>query len=429
MKAETKVGLFAVCGVVLFGVAVYMLGNISVGGEYKINVRFHDVSGLPSKSVIKLNGVEIGKVRAIKMDGDGVIVVLGVKKNVPVYKDSVFKIMATSIIGSKYLGVEQGRPAAGVFNDGDSVNGYNELAMDQMLNETMASVKQFVDSVNNNGAFGADLNATLVNLRQLSNNISELVSTLRPYLEHSMEDISDVTVSLKDLMARADVITRQIQDSEGVIGSLINDPEMKDDLKASVSDLRATMVDAREFVGKMSKFRVFWMFDGYYNTDAEAFNTNIALKIYPSNDYMYYRVGYNNIGNEDDSLGSKDYVEKNKIEARLGFYNNYFDLSAGYIRGGGGAELLLMPFYDRKFLNRVSFQTAVTDFGRDRTINGRHFNKPNLLYGVNFDINKYFSVGAGMTDALEVNQPYLKTTIKFQDKDIASFFGLATLAS
>ncbi|MDR0292476.1 MAG: MlaD family protein [Elusimicrobium sp.] len=428
MRPETKVGLFTVIGIVLFGITIYMLGNISMGGEYKITVRFNDVSGLPKKSVVKLNGVEVGKVRDIKMSGDHVAAVLGIKEGVGVFRDSVFKIASTSLIGTKYLAIVQGNPSSGILKDGDIVDGSQEPPLEEMLAQTMSTVQDLAKSVNGNGELGRNLNETMLNLRMLSNNLNSLIASMKPYLENTMTNVSRSTDDLQALMARADDITRQIQDSEGVLGALINDPQMKKDIKESVSNLNATMGEAKEFIGKMSRFRVFWLYDGYYNTASGVMSNNVGLKIYPSNDYMYYRVGASNLGNTKNFQGTNDYIERNEIDARLGFYNRYLDISAGYIMGAGGVAAVVTPFADSQFLKRLSLQGQATDFGRDRYINGRHFNHANIWYGANFEINKYLNVGAGMTDALEVNQPYIKATVKFQDKDIAAFFGLATLA-
>ncbi|MCL2888060.1 MAG: MlaD family protein [Elusimicrobia bacterium] len=428
MRPETKVGLFTVIGIVLFGITIYMLGNVSMGGEYKINVRFGDVSGLPKKSVVKLNGVDVGKVRDIQMRGDHVNVVLGIRDHVEIYRDSVFKIASTSLIGTKYLAIVQGSGAAGVLKHGDTVDGSKELPLEEMLAQTMNTVQDLAKSVNSNGDLGRNLNETMLNMRLLSNNLNSLIASMKPYLENTMTNVSRSTDDLQTLMARADEITRQIQESEGVLGALINDPQMKMDVKESVSNLKTTMGEAKEFIGKMSRFRVFWMYDGYYNTASGAVSNNVGLKIYPSNDYMYYRVGLSNLGNTNNIQGKDDYMEKNQLDARLGFYNRYFDVSAGYIMGAGGLAAVVTPFADTEFLNKFSVQGQATDFGRDRDINGRHFSKPNLWYGVNFEINKYLNVGAGVEDALEVNQPYIKASVKFQDKDIAAFFGLATLA-
>ena len=90
--------------------------------------------------------------------------------------------------------------------------------------------------------------------------------------------------------------------------------------------------------------------------------------------------------------------------------------------------LELKPFYNRNFLDRLTVSGEFTDFGRDRVINHRHFNKPNISYGADFRINRFFKVGAWQRDALETNNFAVRANVSFNDQDISSFFGLAAVA-
>ena len=62
MKSETKLGIFTILGLILFGFSLYFLGGLSVTRTYNLNIKFNDVSGLPIKAPVKLAGVEVGKV-------------------------------------------------------------------------------------------------------------------------------------------------------------------------------------------------------------------------------------------------------------------------------------------------------------------------------------------------------------------------------
>ncbi len=428
MNAETKLGIFTVLGLAVFGFSLYFLGGLSVTRTYDVNVKFEDVSGLPVKAPVKLSGVEVGKVKQIKIEGDDVVVVAEIRKDVPLHRGAQFSVVMTGIIGSKYLKVVQGDPSAAVYKNGDYLNGVNELPLDVMVTQTMASIKDFVDSVNNQGAFGARLNDTMAEVRQLSTNLNQMVATLRPYMTRTMENLDSASVRLNDLMAKADALITSINNGEGVIGSLLKDPEMKQEVKESVADLKDTMAEVKTFVGKMSRFQVYWDYDFFYMPEANVTSSDLALEIFPASGYTFYRVGMANLGNEDDRLGSKDYLEKNKLDVRFGLYNDWAKISAGLIRGGGGVALELMPFKKYDFWNRFTLTGEFYDWGRDRVINGRNFNKPNLSYGVDFRFNRFFSVGAWMRDALETNDVAVKANLSFNDQDISSFFGLAAVA-
>lgn len=422
MKPETKLGLFTVLGLAALGFSLYFLGGFSITRSYDINVQFADVSGLPVKAAVKLSGVEVGKVKEIKIEDGKVIVVAAINENIPLYRGSRFSVAMTGIIGTKYLKVEQGDESLGLLRAGDYTAGVDEVPMDQQIANTMTSVKELVDSINQRGQFGAQLNDAMRDIRQLSANVNQLVITMRPYVTDSMKNLQEITDKLNAVM---DSITNE----EGVLGSLIKDKEMKEQVKQSVSELKTTMTEVKSFVGKMSRFRVYWDYDFFYAPDAGISTSDLALEIFPSSGYTYYRAGIANIGNEDDKLGDGDYIERNKLDLRFGLYNQWANLSAGMIRGAGGMALELKPFYNHEFLQRFTVGAEFTDWGRDRVINDRHFNQPNLSYGVDYRISKYFSVGAWMRDAMETNYFNVKANISFNDQDISSFFGLATMAN
>lgn len=422
MKPETKLGLFTVLGLAALGFSLYFLGGFSITRSYDINVQFADVSGLPVKAAVKLSGVEVGKVKEIKIEDGKVIVVAAINENIPLYRGSRFSVAMTGIIGTKYLKVEQGDESLGLLRAGDYTAGVDEVPMDQQIANTMTSVKELVDSINQRGQFGAQLNDAMRDIRQLSANVNQLVMTMRPYVTDSMKNLQEITDKLNAVM---DSITNE----EGVLGSLIKDKEMKEQVKQSVSELKTTMTEVKSFVGKMSRFRVYWDYDFFYAPDAGISTSDLALEIFPSSGYTYYRAGIANIGNEDDKLGDGDYIERNKLDLRFGLYNQWANLSAGMIRGAGGVALELKPFYNHEFLQRFTVGAEFTDWGRDRVINDRHFNQPNLSYGVDYRISKYFSVGVWMRDAMETNYFNVKANISFNDQDISSFFGLATMAN
>ncbi len=428
MKPETKLGLFTVVGIAVLGFSLYFLGGLSVTRTYDINIKFQDVSGLPVKAPVKLAGVEIGKVKAIKIEDGGVVVVAAVDENIPLYKDTRFSVVMTGIIGTKYLKAVKGSAAAGVLKPGDYVQGTDEVPMDVMITQTMASIKELVDSVHQQGQFGKNLNASLQEVRQLSANLNQMVASMRPYLNNSVQNLDQISEQLKDVVAKADNVMTSLDNGDGVIGSLIKDPNMKSDVKESVTKLKETMTEVKTFVGKMSRFRIYWDYDFFYQPSSQIASSDLALEIYPSSGYTFYRAGIANIGNEDDTPAKGDYLERNKIDLRFGLYNRWASVSAGLIRGAGGVAMELRPFYDQEFLNRFTGTVELTDWGRDRVINNRQFNKPNLTYGVDFRFNRYFSVGAWMRDALETNEFAVKANISFNDQDISSFFGMATLA-
>jgi len=428
MTSETKVGLFTIVALALFGFSLYFLGGLSVTKTYELNIKFNDVSGLPVKAPVKLAGVEVGRVKKIKIEKGDVVVVADINKEIELREGAQFSVVMTGIIGSKYLKAVQGSPSAPALKPGAYVQGTEDIPMDVMITQAMGSIKDFVDSVNNNGQMGAQLNQTMTEVRQLSANLNQMVATMRPYLTTSVQNLDVASERLTELLAKADALMDGLNKGDGVIGGLLKDEEMKTDVKQSVADLKTTIAEVKQFVGKMGKFQVYWDYDFYYMTKSNLSSSDLGVDIYTPSGYTFYHVGMDNLGNEDNRLDPKDFLEKNQMDVRLGLYNDWGKLTAGLVRGAGGVGVEVTPFYRHDFLNRLTVAGEFTDWGRDRVINGRNFNKPNVSYGVDFRVNRFFTVGAWARDALETNDFAVKANVSFNDQDISSFFGLAAVA-
>ncbi|WP_428048308.1 MlaD family protein [Candidatus Proelusimicrobium excrementi] len=427
MTSETKVGLFTFFGLVLLGFSIYMLGNFTVSKGFDINVYFKNVSGLPAKSIVRLNGVEVGKVKELKLDGPRVAAVVRLNDGAVVYKNSRFSIAATSLIGTNYLQIDQGDFSSGILAEGDSVEGESMSSVTDMLAETMATINNLASGIAANGKFAEDLNATLENLRMLSGNLNELVFSLRPYLSSSMQDVSELTKASKELMAKID-------GGDGLFTALVQDEQMKTDVQTTLANVRQVSEDAKQFIGKMAKFRIFWEYDARYQPDGNLTESDLGIKFVPANGFTYYRVGISDLGNRDNApKDDKDYRGKpNQIDARLGLYNKWADLQVGMIRGAGGGILALKPFYKSEVLPVREFNVygEVTDFGRNRVINNKLFDKPKAAIGARTFVTKNVGVGIRYNEMLEKDARALQLTgsLSFEDKELASMLGLATLA-
>ena len=157
MNGEMKVGLFVLVGSILFGTAVFLLGDYSFQKFYPVYIEFSDVAGLPDKAVVKLSGVDVGKIKQISIRDEKVIVELAVRDGVKIYRDSRFLVGSTSMIGSKFLQVDQGKPAAGVIKAGDTMRGDDALPMDRAIAKAVESLQKMAEDINGEGRLARDI--------------------------------------------------------------------------------------------------------------------------------------------------------------------------------------------------------------------------------------------------------------------------------
>ncbi len=427
MNGEIKVGLFVLVGSVLFGTAVFLLGDYSFQRYYSIKAEFSDVAGLPEKGAVKLSGVDVGKIKSISLDGEKVVVELAIEDGVKIYRDSRFLVGSTSMIGSKFLEVDQGHAAAGIIEAGATVRGEDILPLDRAMSRAVNSLESLVGDIRGEGKLARDLDEILNNLREVTGNVNELVSNSQPHAEKVVERLDSITAKLDAMLEKTNSIVDKVDRGEGVAGALVSDQKMKADVSSAITNLKDASVSVKEALGRVGGFRTYLKWDFKYEPLAKSSKSDFGVKIYPRAGRYYYVGGANMLNTKDIAKGT-DYETMNTVDAQLGWDVGNFDLYAGVVRGTGGSGVRWRPFMNTKW-DRIELLAEGSEFTRNRRIKGRTFNDPRVDAGVNFKLNKYVSAGVRLNDMLEVKRVDYTTRVMFEDKDIAYLFGFATLGS
>ncbi|HOX23995.1 MAG TPA: hypothetical protein PLL10_11055, partial [Elusimicrobiales bacterium] len=279
-----------------------------------------------------------------------------------------------------------------------------------------------------NGQFASQLNQTMNNVRQLTANLNDLIATTSPHMTGTMEHMESLTAKLDQLIAKADGLMDDIKSGKGAVGALMTDQKMKEDVKQTLSNVKETTESAKKMLGRLGGFRVAWSYENLYEPQVEQSRSNLGLKVSPRKGRYYY-LGVSNIGNPADQARRPDYVEKNRLDARLGWENNAYDFYGGLLHGSGGVGLRVKPLYDVPFWDRFSALTEIYDWTRRRTINGRYFGNPNYNVGGEFRIHRILSVGMRATDIAGTGNTQYTANLTFEDKDLSYLLGIITLGT
>ncbi len=108
---ELVVGLFVLIGIVCLGYISIKLGRLEVigGGYYTVYAEFEKAGGVKPGSVVEIAGVEVGKVRSVKLNKDyQARVELEISKEVKIQEDSIASIKTKGLIGEKYVQITPG---------------------------------------------------------------------------------------------------------------------------------------------------------------------------------------------------------------------------------------------------------------------------------------------------------------------------------
>lgn len=432
MSTETKVGAFVMAGLLLMGTAIFLLGDFTLEKRYPLYVLFHDVGGLSSQSPVKLSGVEVGIVRDILLEGSQAKVVLSLRHGVPVYRDAALTVGSTGIIGSKYLQIDQGRPESGAWPPGSVLNGVDPVSIEKALAKALGGLQDLLGGLNGEegkrGPAVRNLNGILANVRSLTANLDEMIGDVKPGVTEAMNRMDAITAKLDAILAKTDAMMEAINSSKGPVGAMLHDEKMKEDVQETVSSLKDVAGTARDMLGRINQFRVYWNYDWRYEHAIRTSRGDIGLKIVPR-EGRYYYLGGSNLGNISDLPRGTDYVRKNTVDALLGFVWGGWDLGVGVIRSGGGAKATWTPVPGDSAWGRLSLFAQGYDFGRNRTIEGRRFTHPEYDFGAMVRLHRMVGLGARLEDVQETRRYQTWINVNFEDRDIAYLLGMASFGA
>ena len=121
-----KIGLY-MSAALIAAAAYFMLGKSDIkhadGGDYyQLHARFNRTDGLLVGDLVRLSGMNVGKVVDAKLDDHfKAVLTLDIKEGIEIPDDSSASIVSSSLLGSKYIeiepcGSEDFLPAGSEFN-------------------------------------------------------------------------------------------------------------------------------------------------------------------------------------------------------------------------------------------------------------------------------------------------------------------------
>jgi len=107
---ELTVGIFVLIGFLSISYLSIRLGKLEVigGAGYTVYAEFANAGGIKPGSVVEIAGVEIGKVKSVRLDNYSALASLWIHKGVKLQDDAIASIKTKGLIGEKYIQVAPG---------------------------------------------------------------------------------------------------------------------------------------------------------------------------------------------------------------------------------------------------------------------------------------------------------------------------------
>jgi phospholipid/cholesterol/gamma-HCH transport system substrate-binding protein len=212
--SELKIGVVGVVALVLLAIII-----VAVGGQggfwwqrYPLKARFHDVNGLKTGAVVRLNGKEIGKVTSVEFAGSEIEVVFEVSTDVRrlITTESEATMGSLSLLGEPIIDLkasERGTP----------LPNWSYVPASQRT--------AFGDLTTNASQTLEEAGRVLADVRAGRGSVGKLFTDQELYDE------------LRQFAASAAVVAGYLRDGRGTLGSLAKDPAAYNELKASLETL------------------------------------------------------------------------------------------------------------------------------------------------------------------------------------------------
>ena len=119
------VGLFVALGIVaaiFLSLRVANLTSLQGGETYQVSAEFDNIGGLKVRAPVKSAGVTVGRVSAIRYDGDmhKAVVTMALDSEYEFSTDSSMSILTSGLLGEQYVGLQTGSDSE-MLQEGDLV--------------------------------------------------------------------------------------------------------------------------------------------------------------------------------------------------------------------------------------------------------------------------------------------------------------------
>jgi phospholipid/cholesterol/gamma-HCH transport system substrate-binding protein len=182
---ELKTGLIVVAAIAV--AAVFWLKTTNFSNKpYRLRTQFNYAEGLKADSVVKLSGIEIGRIENIKFTytpETRVELTLLLNNDAKIHEDSIAYISSSGIVGDAFLGLTPGSPDRPFVKDGDTVSSEDPVEMRKIMKQ--------VDSI------ASSLDKTLAEFRELTSNVNGVVKDNKTRIDSLLVNLEQTAVNFK----------------------------------------------------------------------------------------------------------------------------------------------------------------------------------------------------------------------------------------
>lgn len=294
MKTEIKIGITGVVAIVALYLGINFLKGVNLmTSSETYYITFKNAKGLTKSSPVYADGYQVGIVSGISYDYNRpgeVVVAISADKGVRIPKGSTAKL-DEAVLGGCTLNMLLATNLREAYQPGDTIKGSEAGGLMQsvqgmvpQLEQVVAKVDSLVVSLNllvsnpnlpiimeNARLLTESLNQSGEHLNTLLNkDIPQLTSTYTKAGENIVEltgkmnqlDLQATLDSVNQTISSIHTMMAQIQNPEGTLGKLMNDPSLYNNLNHVVQSADSLVIDLKAHPKRYVHFSVFGKKEG-----------------------------------------------------------------------------------------------------------------------------------------------------------------------
>lgn len=464
MKLEAKIGLFVVMALgalLVLSTQVTSLGKWGQSG-YGIQAYVDDASGLEKHTHVLMNGVTIGEVQEITIEGKKVRLKLLINDGVKIPDDSSVIVAQESLLGSKVLNIVVGDATSMLKKDDVLVQSKRYASFDQTSDSVNAAAREmelllhdFRETLDEEHRKA--IQEAIVAFRDVGVNLNGVIGDNRDNLHMAIANFKDMSAGfsqtadtvnkdLPEIMKRVNSLTTRLDNISGALETKLPEAvdkftKIEDNVSVMLAENRAGLKDTISSAG--SFFKSGEEAFGKVDTMLSNFTTS-ELQVAMHTDYMmrdqYSKIylGITYLPNPEtyymlDLISTDDYSQPNILPGKhvksdrlySAQYGKRFDdflLRFGAIESTGGVGVDYYMKHDRLKISGEAFDfNAINDLRSDRV---------HLKAQLRYQMLKHLEVYGGWDNFLnsKSQNAFLGLGLRFIDNDIKYTFGAASMA-
>lgn len=243
-KKTLRLGIFIASALILFVVAIYLIGSKQnlFSSNIEVHASFKDIRGLMSGNIVRFAGINIGTVNDIRVVADtSVIVSMTIRETYTdfIYKNSSVQIGQEGLMGGKIVLISTGDPATGKVEDGDYLPVSEGIDIQAMI----AQATEMLD----------EARGTVANLRSITGKLDTGDGDIARLLNDSdlTTALAEASKSLNASLSDVNRITTKINNGQGDLGKLVNDDSITTQLNLITANLSSITNKADSVVNQL----------------------------------------------------------------------------------------------------------------------------------------------------------------------------------